>query len=131
MAEGLARQMAGSKWEASSAGIEPKGVNPYTMRAMHEVGIDISGHTSKPMDPDLLTRMDLIVTLCGDARDRCPITPPRVRHLHWPIADPAAVRGTDEEIMRAFRDTREEIARRVRELLGTYGNTSLQDEPLR
>lgn len=88
MAEGLARQMAGPKWDVYSAGIEPKDVNPHAILAMRESGVDISAQTSKGIDPDLLGDMDLIVTLCGDARDRCPVTPPSVTHLHWPLPDP-------------------------------------------
>lgn len=117
MAEGLARGLAGTGWEVFSAGIEPKGVNPHAVAAMKEIGIDISSQTSKMIDPALLATMDLVVTLCGDARDRCPITPLGVKHLHWPLPDPAAVEGSEREIMGAFRSVRDDLQKRIRLLL--------------
>ncbi|MEX0975249.1 MAG: arsenate reductase (thioredoxin) [Bacillota bacterium] len=117
MAEGLARQMAGPLWEVYSAGIEPKGVNPHAVLAMRESEIDISAQTSKVIDPDLLAGMDLIVTLCGDARDRCPVIPPSVTHLHWPLPDPATAEGSEDEVTQAFREVRDEIAKRIKSLL--------------
>lgn len=116
MAEGFARALAGDRFEVYSAGLEPAGVNPRAVQVMHEVGIDISGQTSKPIDPEILLKVDLIVTLCGDAADRCPVTPPQVRRLHWPLEDPARATGTEEEILARFRQVRDEIRRRVESL---------------
>ncbi|MEW6399793.1 MAG: arsenate reductase (thioredoxin) [Bacillota bacterium] len=80
-------------------------------------GIDISGQASEPIDSDLLRSADVIVTLCGDARDRCPVTPPHIRRLHWPLPDPARAEGTEEEIMAVFRRVRDEIRELVGQLL--------------
>lgn len=123
MAEGFVKAMAGDYWEVASAGLEPAGVNPRAVQVMREVGIDISGQASKPIDPELLPKVDLIVTLCGDAADRCPVTPPHVRRLHWPLADPARATGTEEEILARFREVRDEIRRRVESLLAEEDRT--------
>ncbi|WP_042501950.1 arsenate reductase ArsC [Thermaerobacter marianensis] len=115
MAEGLARSLLGGAWEVYSAGLDPKGVHPLAVRAMDEIGIDIRAQSSKPIDPALLDRMDLIVTLCDDAAERCPVTPPHVRRWHWPLPDPAAVEGTEEQRLAAFRRVRDELHRRIRQ----------------
>lgn len=115
MAEGFARTMAPKGWVIESAGLEPHGVNPRAVRAMTEVGIDISHHTSDELDPEKLPTYDVIITLCGDANERCPITPPSVRRIHWPFPDPARATGTEEEIMEHFREVRDGIRRKVEE----------------
>lgn len=79
--------------------------------------MDISHHTSKRLDPQVLNSADLVVTLCGDARDRCPVTPPRVRPLHRPLSDPARATGSEEESLAVFRRVRDDIRRRVADLL--------------
>lgn len=117
MAEGFARALGRGKVEVYSAGIEPAGLNPRAVAAMAEAGIDISGHSSDPIDPEVLKNADLIVTLCGDARDRCPVTPPTVRREHWPLPDPARAEGGEDEIAAAFRAVRDEIRERVAKLL--------------
>ncbi|HHW17586.1 MAG TPA: arsenate reductase (thioredoxin) [Firmicutes bacterium] len=121
MAEGLARHMAGQEWEVFSAGLDPQGLNPYAVKAMSEIGIDISGQRSKAIDLNLLQTMDVIVTLCGDAEERCPVTPAGVLHLYWPLPDPAKVSGTDEEILAEFRRIRDEIRDRIAYLIGELG----------
>ena len=117
MAEGFARALASDRWEVHSAGTAPAGLNPMAVKAMAEVGIDISGHTSKALDPEVLKSADMVVTLCGDAAESCPLTPPEVRRMHWPLPDPARATGTGEEIMAAFRSVRDDIKKRVRTLL--------------
>ncbi|MBC7324198.1 MAG: arsenate reductase (thioredoxin) [Moorella sp. (in: Bacteria)] len=117
MAEGFAKVLGKDKWEVHSAGTNPAGVNPRAVRVMAEAGIDISGQSSKAVDPDLLNSADFVVTLCGDAAESCPLTPPSVRRLHWPLEDPARATGTEEEIMASFRAVRDEIKRRVEALL--------------
>jgi len=117
MAEGFARALAGDRWEVHSAGTAPAGLNPMAVKAMAEVGIDISGHTSKGLDPEVLKSADMVVTLCGDAAESCPLTPPEVRRMHWPLPDPARATGTGEEVMAAFRSVRDDIKKRVRTLL--------------
>ncbi|HHV63088.1 MAG TPA: arsenate reductase (thioredoxin) [Firmicutes bacterium] len=120
MAEGFARALFGNNWEVYSAGIEPAGLNPRAIEVMREAGIDISRQTSDHIDIEFLEKMDLVVTLCGDAEERCPVTPPNVRRIHWPLPDPAKAKGTEEEIMAQFRRVRDEIRRRVEELLEEY-----------
>lgn len=119
MAEGFARAMAQDKWDVCSAGTAPAGVNPRAVQVMAEAGIDISGQKSKAIDPEILNSADIVVTLCGDARDNCPLTPPAVRRIHWPLEDPARTTGTEDEIMARFRAVRDEIKKRVAELLAT------------
>lgn len=116
MAEGYARQYLGADWQIQSAGVENHGLNPLAVQVMQEDGIDISHHTSKLIDNDYLRSSDLVVTLCGDARDKCPMTPPSVQKHHWPLADPAQAQGTPTEKLAVFRQVRDEIKRRVQSL---------------
>ncbi|MDQ0926396.1 arsenate reductase [Bacillus atrophaeus] len=102
MAEGWAKKHLGDKWNVYSAGIEAHGLNPNAVKAMKEVGIDISDQTSDIIDPDILNNADLVVTLCGDAADKCPMTPPHVKREHWGFDDPAKAQGTEEEKMGVF-----------------------------
>ncbi len=117
MAEGFARHLGGGRVEAHSAGMEPSRLNPFAVRAMHERGIDISGQISKAFDEALARRMDVVVTVCGNADERCPVLPPEVRRLHWPLEDPAAARGTDAELLAKFREIRDQIEARVQRLV--------------
>ncbi len=117
MAEGFARHLAKSGVHVESAGIEVHGLNPRAVQAMAEVGIDISQHQSKLIDYARLRKADFVITLCGDARDHCPITPPEVTRLHWGFEDPARAQGTDEEIMAAFRRVRDGIKDEIKRFL--------------
>lgn len=129
MAEGFARKLLPG-CEIHSAGLEPKGVHPLAIRAMAEVGIDISHQTSKPIDPDLFFSCDIVVTLCGDADERCPAVPPGAARYHWPLPDPAKASGSEEEVMQVFRNVRDQIRDRVAELAhmieAQRGNTRSQ-----
>lgn len=111
IAEGFARRMAPSDCDIWSAGTEPSQVHPMAVEVMKEIGIDISGHRSKHLDDVPWKEMDSIVTLCGEAEERCPAVAPTVRRVHWPLPDPAAA----PEAMRleAFRAARDEIRWRV------------------
>lgn len=109
MAEGFARAMGDDVLEVYSAGLEPHGLNSKAVEVMREVGIDISGQTSDEIDEQLLAQMDYAITLCGHAEERCPVTPPRVRRLHWPFDDPARATGSPEEVMNEFRRVRDQI----------------------
>ena len=113
MADGWARQLLPADWHVYSAGIEAHGVNPHAIRAMAEVGIDISQHTSDIIDTKLLQEATLVVTLCGDAADKCPVTPPYVRREHWGFFDPAKATGTDEEKWQVFQEVRDAIGARI------------------
>jgi len=117
MAEGFARHLGGGRVEAHSAGMEPSRLNPLAVAAMEEKGIDISGHHAKAFDWDLARQMDVVVTVCGHANESCPILPPEVRRLHWPLEDPAAAWGTDAEILARFREIRDQVEVRVSALL--------------
>ncbi len=88
MAEGLARQILGERAEVLSAGSDPAPVNPHAVEAMAEIGVDITGQYSKPVDTIDLSGLDLVVTLC--AEEVCPVLPGHVQRMYWPIADPAA-----------------------------------------
>lgn len=103
-------------WEVRSAGIETHGLNPRAVAVMAEDGVDISNHKSELIDLDYFNQCDLIVTLCGDARDKCPMIPASSTHEHWDLKDPARATGTEEEIMSVFRATRDEIKRLVQNL---------------
>lgn len=108
MAEGWGKKFLGHKWNVLSAGIEAHGVNPHAVRAMLEVGIDISDQTSDIMDSDILNRADLVVTLCSHADSICPTTPPHVKRVHWGFDDPAGKEWS--EIQRV----RDEIGARMK-----------------
>lgn len=109
MAEGFAKQYL-PDWTIASAGVETHGLNPSAVEVMAEKDIDISQHTSKLIDLDYFNSSDLIVTLCGDARDKCPMIPASMQHKHWDLEDPA---GQDLEKFRAVRD---QIEEKIKEL---------------
>ena len=112
MAEGFAKKYL-PNWEIKSAGIEAHGLNPNAVKAMAEVGVDITNQTSDIIDADILNNATLVVTLCGDAADKCPVTPPYVRREHWGFDDPAKATGTDEEKWLVFQSVRDAIEARI------------------
>jgi arsenate reductase len=114
MAEGLARATAPAGVEVWSAGSEPRGVNPYAVEAMDEIGIDIRTQTSKRVDQVPWREADTVVTLCGDGQEVCPVVAAEVRRVHWPLPDPAA--APEHERRDAFRRIREEIRWRMTSL---------------
>ena len=110
MAEAFLRLYGGSRFEAHSAGLEPKGINPYTRRVLAEVGVDMVNQTSKDLRVYLgKMHFGYLITVCSNAEARCPIFPGVATRLHWPFDDPAAVEGTDEEKLAAFRRVRDAI----------------------
>lgn len=113
MAEGFGHKYLGDKFDVHSAGIEAHGVNPNAIKAMKEVGVDISDQDSKIIDPELLNKADYAITLCGDAKDKCPMTPPHVKRDHWGFDDPAKVKGTEEEKWAVFQRVRDQIEARI------------------
>lgn len=116
MAEAFLRKYGGDRFEAHSAGLEPKGMNPFTVKAMAEVGIDVSTQESKAAEL-YLGRMEFeyVVTVCDDADRNCPAVWPGAKHrLHWSFQDPAAVEGSDEEKMAKFREVRDLIESKVK-----------------
>lgn len=117
MAEGWARALGGGGVEVESAGIEAHGKNPRAIDVMSEAGIDISGQESTIVTDDMIARADVVVTVCGNADEHCPVLPPAKTKLHWPLSDPAQATGSEDEIMQQFRATRDEIRKLVSELL--------------
>jgi len=110
LAEGILRAAAGDLIEVASAGSKPAGyVHPKSIEVMKEIGIDISGHTSKHLEEFLSRPVDTVITVCGNADQACPLFPGQLSRHHWGFADPARASGTDEEILREFRRIRDEI----------------------
>ena len=122
MAEGWARHLGGGRIEVQSAGIEAHGKNPRAIAVMREAGVDISGQESTRVTDDMLRRADIVVTVCGHADEHCPVLPPGVKKIHWPLTDPAKATGTEEEILTKFRATRDEVRRRVADLIQSLGS---------
>lgn len=125
IAEGWTRQLGGEQVEVQSAGIEAHGKNPRAIRIMQEAGIDISGQESTIVTEKMLQLADLVVTVCGHADEQCPLLPPGVKKVHWPLTDPAKATGSEEDIMGAFRATRDEVERRVRSLLDSLAQGAI------
>jgi len=117
MAEGFAREFGKGLIAPHSAGLIAAGVNPRAIAVMKEAGIDISRQKSEEINEGLLRTMDIVITLCGNAEESCPYTPPEIRRIHWPIKDPVGTIGTEEEIMKEFRRARDEIKNRVEQLI--------------
>ena len=117
MAEAFLRKYGNGQFEAHSAGLEPKSVNPLTIRVMKEAGIDISGHTSKGIETYLgKTLFQTLITVCDDADKNCPTVWPGVNtRLHWSFEDPARFEGTEEKKLAKFREVRDQIESRVKE----------------
>ncbi|GAF20607.1 MULTISPECIES: arsenate reductase (thioredoxin) [Shouchella] len=114
MAEGWAKYYLQDEWDVYSAGIEAHGLNPNAVKAMEEVEVDISNQTSDMIDNTLLNNADFVVTLCGDAADKCPMTPPHVKRAHWGFDDPAKAEGSEEERWAVFQRVRDEIGLRIK-----------------
>ena len=113
MAEGLARAIAPEGLEIYSAGSAPARVNPFALDVMRELGIDISSHRSKSVDEVPAERIGTAITLC--AEEVCPVFPGNVKRLAWPLEDPAAAKGSDEEVRERFRQVRDRIRAKVQE----------------
>lgn len=110
LAEGILRHAAGDFFEVHSAGSKPAGyVHPKAIEVMKEIGIDISGHTSKHMNEFLDKKISTVITVCGNADQACPMFPGQVNRYHWGFSDPAQAKGTDEEVLNIFRSVRDQI----------------------
>lgn len=109
----LLRQMGGDSFEVVSAGTHPKGINPYTIQILREVGIDASNERSKDVAEFVAQSFDYVITVCDDAERECPAFPGGGARIHWSFPDPAAATGTDAEKLDAFRDTLRTMASRV------------------
>jgi arsenate reductase (thioredoxin) len=113
MAEGLLRHVAGDRFEAVSAGTEATRVRPLAIRAMDEIGIDISAQESKTLDRYLEESFDYVITVCDDANEACPFFPGAQSRLHWSFEDPSRVEGPEEERLAIFRSVRDRIRERI------------------
>ena len=113
MAEGFARQILPQKIDIKSAGTEAHGLNPYTVHTMNEVGIDISHHKSKKINNDEIEKFDLVITLCGDAKDKCPTLNVN-KHVHWDIPDPANFKGNESDTKQKYSEVRELILDKIK-----------------
>jgi len=116
MAEGIARSLAPRGLMVSSAGSSPASVHPQAIQALKEIGIDISGHRSKGLDTIDAGSVDAVITLC--AEEVCPVFLGEADRVHWGLPDPAAVTGTEEARLNAFRSVRDELHRRMKVLFG-------------
>lgn len=129
MAEGLTNYFLGDRWEAFSAGTEPAGyVHPLAIRAMDEMGIDISSQRSKPVDEFRDTEFDAVITLCDSAAKNCPLWlgSGRVTHIGFP--DPAAATGSEDEQMEAFRRVRNRLSQEVLRCLEEMEDSTMKGE---
>jgi len=109
IAEGYLRHFANGNAEVYSAGVETHGVNPKAIAIMQEDGIDISNHTSNNIDEYFDIDFDFVITVCDNAKERCPFFPTKAKKFHHNFSDPAKAKGTDEEINEQFREVRQQI----------------------
>ena len=117
MAEGLLRKLGGDRYEVFSAGTEPSTVNPYVVKAMAEIGVDLSTHRSKHLSEFIHQEMDFVVTVCDDAQATCPYFPGGTI-VHYSFSDPSQFRGSDEAIMAGVRVVRDAIKKWIIEYFG-------------
>jgi arsenate reductase len=113
MAEGFGRVLSNDEFDCKSAGTAPIGINPEAIRSMAELSIDISDQSSSFLSGEMLKWANYVITLCGSARDQCPVMPAGVRHLHWDIDNPDKEYSSDEEKVAEFRRVRDEINEKV------------------
>jgi arsenate reductase len=125
MAEGLLRQLAGDRVEVHSAGTEATRVRPLAIRAMDEVGVNISEQESKTLDRYLHGPFDYVITVCDEANEACPFFPGAARRLHWSFEDPSRAEGSEEERLAVFRSVRDRIRVRIEEDLVDKGGQAL------
>ncbi len=114
MAEGLFRQIGGDRYEVFSAGTKPSLVRSEAIAVMREIDIDISSHRSKSVGEFAPQELDLVITVCENAKESCPVFPGGTQRLHWPFEDPAVVTGSEEQRIAAFRSIRDRIQARIK-----------------
>jgi arsenate reductase len=119
IAEGYLRKLAGNKAEVFSAGVETHGVNKRAIETMKQDGIDISNHTSNNIDEYKNIDFDFVITVCDNAKERCPFFPTKAQKFHYNFPDPAKATGTEEKILQEFRN--------VRDLIKTYCEKFITD----
>jgi arsenate reductase (thioredoxin) len=119
MAEGFLRSLAGDRFEPASAGTEATRVHPLAIRAMAELGIDLSAHTSKIVDEFVEQPWDYVITVCDAANESCPMFPKKSSRLHWSFEDPSRATGSDDQRLEVFRRVRDQIKRRIADWIST------------
>lgn len=127
MAEGLLRHLAGEKFEVFSAGTKPVGLNSNAVKAMSEVGINISGHRSKSVDEFSGQQFDYVITVCDNAKESCPIFPGVGKRIHHSFRDPAAAKPDDQIVL--FREVRDEIQAWLSDFIATTGKSMALRSP--
>jgi len=127
MAEGIARSLASRDTKIWSAGSKPTGVRPEAIAVLREIGIDISCYHSKAVADVLAAEVDTVITLC--AEEECPLFLGNARRLHWGLPDPAAAQGSEEVRLDAFRKTRDELHRRIKDFLSEAGINAKTQSP--
>lgn len=114
MAEGFVKKMLSKDLNIFSAGLEPKGIHPMAVKVMQEIGLDISRQKSKNISEIPIGEIDIVITLCGDAAERCPVFPGKVKRIHWELEDPAKAQGSKEEIKKIFQNVRDKIKSHIK-----------------
>ena len=118
MAAGLLKHLSGDRFEAFSAGTDPSRVNPFAVKTMAEIGVDISHHRSRHVGSFKGERFDYVITVCEQARESCPIYPGADHTLHWSFVDPSGASGNNGQKLEVFRTVRDQIKKRIEEFLG-------------
>ena len=122
IAEGFLRSLAGDRFEVASAGTKATRVHPFARRAMADVGIDISTHTSKVVDDFAEQPWDYVITVCDAANEACPVFPKPSNRLHWSFEDPSQAAGSDDQRLEVFRRVRDQIKHRITDWLRNVGH---------
>ena len=123
IAQAWLRELGGENFEVYSAGLEPHGVNPLTITVMEETGYDMSQHRSKHLDEYMgKIDFDFLITVCGNADERCPFFPGMGTRLHWPFEDPAAFQGPEDDKLALFRKVRDQIKEKIQTWLDDEGH---------
>lgn len=120
MGEGLLRNMAGDRFNVFSAGSHPSRVHPLSIKIMDEIGIDISSHTSDPIDMYLDHGINYVITVCDHANKVCPTFPGDAKHIHWSVSDPFRGWGDDERLLKNYRETRDDLKQRLEGFIEKY-----------
>ncbi len=119
MAEAFLRKYADDRFEGHSAGLDPRGINPFTIRVMDEVGISLEGQSSKSVNKYLgEMHFPYVITVCGHAEENCPrVFLTQGKHIHWEFEDPAAFEGSEEEKLEKFRQIRDQVDQKIQKWL--------------
>jgi len=115
MAEGLLREFNSEEYEVFSAGVNPSTVHPNAIEVMKEIGIDISEQKSKHVNEFTNQTFDIIITVCDNAKEYCPVFPGNAKRLNWSFFDPAEALGSQEDILKAFKKVRDQISEKIKD----------------